>query len=280
MTDLPLISLSQGQLKFFETCPRQYQYFETLPVLREPDLNESAEWGKRFHRLMQQQALGLPIEVMAPADQEMMASVEALRGEAPHLFESDLVGKAEAGQQRLSEFQQTLEFKGYLLTVIYDLLLLTADTGQIIDWKTYLKPPQKNWLWQDWQTRLYLYVLSETSGLSPNQISMVYWFVRSKDPQTQKLKLESYELTYSDSLHHQTETDLLALTDRLTELRRNTMIFPKVALSKGVCERCPFAFRCQRLPLNDGEHSEDSMRTLNDQLINGLMLDAIEEIPL
>jgi ATP-dependent exoDNAse (exonuclease V) beta subunit len=59
-----------------------------------------------------------------------------------------------------------------LLTVIYDLLIEAEDNAQILDWKTYPQPKEQNRLAKDWQTRLYLYVLAETSDYLPEQISM------------------------------------------------------------------------------------------------------------
>ncbi|MEM8808900.1 MAG: PD-(D/E)XK nuclease family protein, partial [Cyanobacteria bacterium P01_G01_bin.38] len=204
-----------------------------------------ALWGNQFHLLMQQQALGLPIEVMAPANVEMADSVAALRQTAPDLFE-------EVGLDRLrqSEHPRMLAFNGYLLTVIYDLVVLSADQGQIVDWKTYQRPPQRVWLERDWQTRLYLYVLTETTDLNPEQVSITYWFVRNRDAQTGELKPQSYRFSYSAERHGQTRQALEALTQRLTKLRQAAVEsgedFPKVDVTKGLCDRCPFAIRCQR----------------------------------
>jgi hypothetical protein len=66
----------------------------------------------------------------------------------------------------------------YLLTVIYDLILLESDRAVIFDWKTYLKPIDADKLAKNWQTRLYLYVLAETSAYPPDSLSMTYWFVQ------------------------------------------------------------------------------------------------------
>ena len=77
-----------------------------------------------------------------------------------------------------SEHRRTLAFNDYLLTVVYDLVVCTPQQGQIFDWKTHQRRPPESWLQGDWQTRLYLYVLCETTDLKPEQLSMTYWFVR------------------------------------------------------------------------------------------------------
>lgn len=239
---LSILSLSQTHLTLLETCPRRFQYIfdQAMAVPPRPERQDAAAWGSQFHLLMQQQALGMPIRVMAPANKEMMAKVDALRYQDPHLFQPRLDERL-----RQSEHQRTLVFNGYLFTVIYDLIVLTANSGMIVDWKTYLKPPLKSYLAEDWQTRLYLYVLAETSDLVPDQLTMVYWFVRHQDRQGNEQPPSDYRFVYSLQQHDQTRIDLLRLTDRLSVLRQQRA-FPKTDVLER-CDRCPFQIRCQRL---------------------------------
>ena len=238
---LPTLTLSQAHLTLLETCPRRFQYIfdQSLAVPPRPDGQEAALWGSQFHLLMQQQALGLSIDVMTTANADMLAKVNALRQQAPDLFQP-----APDERLRQSEHQRTLAFNGYVLTVIYDLVVLTPETGLIVDWKTYLKPPPRQSLAHDWQTRLYLYVLAETSGLAPEQLTMVYWFVRHRDEQGNDLPPSDYRFTYGLQQHDQTRADLLRLTDQLTALRQQT-VFPQTEYLER-CLRCPFQIRCQR----------------------------------
>lgn len=256
---LPMLSLSQAHLTLLETCPRRFQYIfdQSLAVPPKPERQEAALWGSQFHLLMQQQALGIPIDVMATASGDMTTKVDALRQQAPHLFE------AESHEHlRQSEHQRILAFNGYLFTVIYDLIILSADAGLVVDWKTYLKPPRKQDLARDWQTRLYLYVLAETSHLSPDQLTMAYWFVRHRDAQGNDLPPSDYQFAYSLQQHDQTRTHLLRLTDRLSALRQGGE-FPQTDYLDR-CSRCPFQIRCQRV----------------DQHLFPIDLSAIEEISL
>ncbi|MEL6326952.1 MAG: PD-(D/E)XK nuclease family protein, partial [Cyanobacteria bacterium J06626_23] len=165
---MPTPSLTQTHLDLFETCPCKFQhtFINGLSVPPDPELQDRATWGNQFHLLMQQQALALPIAVMEPVDPKMMACITQLKQAAPEFFNADL------DPYRQSETQRTLAFNGYLLTVIYDLLILGPQQAQIIDWKTYQRTPQRDRVEKNWQTRLYLYVLTETSGLEPEQVSM------------------------------------------------------------------------------------------------------------
>ncbi|MEO0539355.1 MAG: PD-(D/E)XK nuclease family protein [Cyanobacteria bacterium P01_A01_bin.105] len=237
---MPTPSLTQTHLTLLETCPRKFQHIFISGVSPppDPDLQASATWGNQFHLLMQQQALSLPITVMEPVDEAMTTCLRQLRQVSPELFE------APPGWQHHSETQRTLAFNGYLLTVIYDLLRLGAAQAQIVDWKTYQQTPKREWIENDWQTRLYLFVLAETSGLPPDQLSMTYWFVRGKNADSPAP--ERHRFGYSLVQHEQTRTDLQRLTAGLTQLMESGTDFPQIDAAAGKCDRCPFVHRCGR----------------------------------
>jgi hypothetical protein len=112
----------------------------------------------------------------------------------------------------------------YLLTVIYDLILLESDRAVIFDWKTYLKPIDADKLAKNWQTRLYLYVLGETSAYPLDSLSMTYWFVQlPRSP-------EQITFNYNRKLHQQTGRDLRRLLkdlDRYLSAYQNDLVnFP------------------------------------------------------
>lgn len=261
-----LINLTQGHLKQLEACPRrfQYGYLDQLVVPANPAMRDSQEWGTRFHLVMQQRELGLSVDPLLAADPELAEAVHQMVEAAPHLFH----GKDETFRQ--SEHRRTLAFNNFLLTVVYDLLVMTPSGARIVDWKTHLKPQGKKSLEQDWQTRLYLYVLGETSQYDPAQLAMEYWFVRAQDPATQKLRPTQVKLPYSAGKHRKTEDDLRRLTSQLADLITRNEPFPKVNLSTGQCLRCPYAVRCQR-------PSERYAWQMTDQLP---AIDDIAEVPL
>ena len=237
-----LTRLSQNQLNLLETCPRKFQhlYLDQLKFPLSREQQEHITWGNRFHLLMQQRELGLPIESLLNEDPQLEHSLNALVRAAPET----LTPASETWRE--AEHCRTLNFQGYLLTVVYDLLLADAQKADIFDWKTYLQPTNRNQLANDWQTRLYLYVLAETSPYLPEQIAMTYWFVKQRSAPT------SLTLTYDNAQHEKTQQDLTTLLTKLDrwlpEYREQGKPFPQVAEEKGLCPSCSFAVRCQRTP--------------------------------
>ena len=73
LTSTPLLRLSQGQLNLLATCPRKFQhtYLEQLAALADPKQNTRQILGSRFHLLMQQQAMGLPIQSFLAEDEQL-----------------------------------------------------------------------------------------------------------------------------------------------------------------------------------------------------------------
>ena len=222
-----LIRLSQGQLNLLEICPPKFQqiYLNRLSSLPDPETEEKQTWGSRFHLIMQQRELGLPIESLLQKDRDLDQAFQALLKAAPNILDhSD-------HQWREAEHSRTLNFGNYLLTVIYDLLIADDHQAQIIDWKTYLKPQNKNKLARNWQTRLYLYTLVETSEYLPEKISMTYWFVKLPN------KPESHIFTYDSQQHQQTTEDLHNLLTNLDIWLEEARDFPHHAN----CEhQCPY----------------------------------------
>lgn len=234
-----MMRLSQGQLNLLETCPRKFQhiYLDQLGSLTTPEQQERFTWGNRFHLLMQQRELDLPIALMQD-DEPLYQSVRALLQTAPDLFQ------AAPTSRRHSEHRRSLDLHDYLLTVVYDLLILGDRTAQILDWKTYPKPQQRKFLEQNWQTRLYPFVLAETTAYEPDQISMTYWFVQAQPDGDRQPIPQPLIFRYSTTQHERNRQDLTHLLDQLTHWRHAG--FPQVAESAELCPTCAFATRCQR----------------------------------
>jgi hypothetical protein len=236
-----MLRLSQGQLTLLAYCPRRFQHavLDGLTVPPSPALLAGQQWGDRFHLLMQQREMGLAIADLLAQEPDLQASFNALQTTAPELF---------AGGEifRQSEHGRSLIFNGHWFTVVYDLLRLWGDRGEIVDWKTYQQPKTLAYLQQDWQTRLYLYVLAETTALPPERLAMTYWFVRTRHPETHALAPQQVRVPYSASRHAQTGQDLQHLTTPLTDWLGQGNPLPQVPETSGKCDPCPFNVRCQR----------------------------------
>lgn len=189
---------------------------------------------------MQQREMGLPVDPMLVHDTELQACLNQLETKAPQLF--DTTGEL----FRQSEHERSLIFNGYWFTVVYDLLRQWQGRAEIIDWKTYLLPRAQKFLKKDWQTRLYLYVLVETTQYAPEQVAMTYWFVRTRNPKTQSEEPQQVRIAYSGAEHNRTRQDLERLTDLLTAQLKTGEPFTQVPLGNDKCQDCPFAVRCRR----------------------------------
>jgi hypothetical protein len=316
-----MLRLSQQSLTLLETCPRQFQH-GVLEGLVSPPATEqqrSLDWGDRFHRLMQQYALQLPLEPLLAEDDRLRQAFHALQTQLhmaqPDWSEAISAGAISAGAigseaigagaigsgaisagaisagalsldrpasenstrqpvQWESEHQRSYTIQTYPFTVIYDLLLISPDQAQILDWKTYPQPPTSRALAQNWQTRLYCYLLVETSDYRPDQVMMTYWFIPTpSNGSTDKPTLSttstspSYlQLPYNSAEHRATGQILTQLLRQLEpwlqDYRHKGKAFPQVAEGSPHCDRCPFAERCQRVSSLESRFDISTMRNL------------------
>jgi hypothetical protein len=220
------IRLSQQHLNTLESCPLHFQqiYLERVRSILGYERQAQIEWGKRFHRLMQQRQLGLSIEPFLDEDLQMKLSIKALEQAIKEpLKNCDRSWHA-------AEHSRLLYFENYIFTVVYDLLVLRPQTAEIFDWKTYLQPEDQKKLADNWQTRLYLYTLAETTNYLPEQITFTYWFV--------KLPQSPHKITFAyDSQQHQkNQQDLRNLLTQLTGWLRDY-------LDRGIT--FPYCSNCQ-----------------------------------
>lgn len=233
---LPLIQLSQSHLQTLSTCPRRYQhtYIDQLLI---PDIvtrpKQDEELGQQFHLLMQQHWLGLDVAPVLAASPQLKQRFEAFQQRPPKLIAGD----------RLTEYRRMLKLGHYLLVSVFDLLTLNSEAAQIVDWKSYRKPKSSDRLRKSWQTKLYLFILAETSALNFANISMTYWFASTHTPQ----ESPTYTFQYSEEQHRQTHQQLLTLLGNLDRWRyqlEEGHDFPSGDHSKddGRVDQCP----CQR----------------------------------
>ncbi|MEH2283182.1 MAG: PD-(D/E)XK nuclease family protein [Nostoc sp.] len=269
-TPTQLLRLSQGQLNLLEVCPRKFQhtYLEKLNSPSNPEQEERLTLGSRFHLLMQQQEMGLPIDGFLQADAQLQSWMLGFADAAPEI----LTAASDNQTFRESEHYRTLQLQDYLLTVVYDLLIADNQQAQILDWKTYPKPPNKRNLESNWQTRLYLYVLAETSDYLPENISMTYWFVQSEG------KPQNIKFNYNTAQHRQTAKKLNQLLSQLTnwlESYQNNQQFPQLAEGSKTCDYCQFAKRCDA---EGGKlRTQATEEAVKDSLPN---FDSIQEVSL
>jgi hypothetical protein len=235
MENLPFLQLSQTHLQILETCPRKFQHcFLDYLTLPQPSLvSEKQILGTQFHQLMQQRALGLDIQPLLDDNPKLQAWLCHFQEAPPPLI---------TGQSRQSEYQCTL-----------DLLIQGSTQVQIVDWKTYRRPPQAQLLRQHWQTRLYLFMAAEALGYSPAQVSMVYWFAESTPGLSAGKTAESWlSIPYTESMHQETQETLqrllVSLGGWMQDFADHHRDFPQVPLDAKKCfsstQSCAFVNQC------------------------------------
>lgn len=238
-TSTQLFRLSQGHLNLLVACPRKFQhtYLEQISIPTDPEQEKYQTLGSRFHLLMQQQEMSLPINSFLQADTQLQTWMTNFANVAPEI----LTPETDSQTFRESEHYRTLQIQDYLITVIYDLLIADDEKAQIFDWKTHPQPPNKSYLSKNWQTRLYMYVLAETSKYLPKNISMTYWFVQAKD------QPKNMQFKYNTRQHQQTEQELNQILSNLTnwlEQYHENQSFPQEPQLKKSCDYCQYAVRC------------------------------------
>lgn len=252
--DLRVNSISQAHLNTWDICQRRYKYkFLEELSLPEADLQskQSLLLGANFHLLMQQREMGLDVMELAGSEAKLQSWLNAFATYPPDMIDGD----------RLCEHRRTLEIslgtfdisnntsriqtslhhienkdagQGYfVLTAIYDFLILGDRRAQILDWKTHQRAIAKEKLETSWQTRLYLYLLAETTDYLPEQLSMTYWFANTAT---------SVVIEYSQSEHERTDRDLKKILDEISYAQD----YPKLAMGSPECKHCEFRDRCDR----------------------------------
>jgi hypothetical protein len=264
----PLWQLSQSHLNLLAACPRKFQhrYLDRLESSIGLENNPYQQLGAQFHQLMQQRALGLDIAPLVATDKRLQDWFQAFMQVPPPM----IAGIHQSEHQRLGWLD------GYVLVAIYDRLIQNADQAQILDWKTYALPRQVAHLRNNWQTRLYLYLLAETSEYDPEQLSMTYWFAAASTQPEATTNFVTF--TYNQNWHEQTHRDLTQLLYQLNQglsAYEGGQALPQVSLTAGQCvsphHRCEFAERCER-----GLQAEEAL-ALQTALQD---IDAIAEFPL
>jgi hypothetical protein len=242
---------SQSSLQDFSDCRRRFQlrYIQALAwpaVETEPVLEHERylQKGLDFHRLVHQHLLGVPSEVLS----SMLHDEELRRWWENYLkFIGDFTGISELGNlektTRYPEISLTAPIGDYRLVAKYDLILLTPDGRAIIyDWKTSRKLPQRRWLEERLQTRLYPYLLHRAAGHlekavphDPEGVEMVYWFTGFPD--------QPQRFTYDLAKFRKDEQYLTDLVETIRDLDQDQF---SLTGDERRCAYCVYRSLCDR----------------------------------
>ena len=240
--------LSQGHLSLLETCPRQFQhqFLEQLNLHdRSIDDEERIRSGSEFHQLIQQRSLQLPIDALLAKDPQLAQWFRAFERAMPDFFEPNPT----ALELAESEQVRTFAYLGHRLVVVYDYLVLKPESALVLDWKTYRKPNPSSAIVQSWQSKLYPYVLRQTSHYQAHQIELRYWFFHHDTA-------EKLSLPYTDAKHRKTDRQLTHLLTQLNhwlnDYTHHATPFPKTPEVQ-TCDGCAHAVRCERTLAETGK---------------------------
>ena len=235
----------------FLACQRRFQlrYVRQMPWPQKPlsaTIAKAFEQGEIFHRLLEQHFRGLPVELPADADADVAGwwrTFERSASEIP------------MGEYH-PEMTLTVPVGGHFLFGRFDLLILTPDHAYIYDWKTERNPRPAAVLRDDWQTKLYLAMVTEGASAvgrsyAPEQVSITYWFAREPE--------KSVTLGYTKAQHSEVWAELEALAERLD--RR--MVAPDAVWPLtddwDECGRCGYRAYCDRMGAKPVELNEEEL---------------------
>lgn len=231
------LTFSRGRLADFLACQRRFQlrYQRRLawPVGPLDAASAAAlDRGRRFHQLLQQHFLGLPLAQPAADEPDL--------GRWWRLFQSQ--GPRLPAGKRLPEFNLTAPIGQHFLTGRFDLLLATDDGLYIYDWKTGVRARSVVALRQDLQTRVYLALVAEGApalwrDIRPESVRLTYWYA-SDPPATRTL-------AYDSAWHAENWADLTALVGQIEHQIASGDDLP-LTDDLDQCRRCAYQAYCRR----------------------------------
>jgi len=251
-TELPTpFNFSQSSMQDYVDCARRFQLryierlqwpaIETAPVLE----NERRQMeGQQFHRLVQQNLLGLPAEKLArlantPGLARWWANFTEHFSISPeHNLYPEITLSAPVGRHRL--------------IAKYDLIAVKDGQATIFDWKTYQKRPKDEWMASRLQTKVYRALLvvagAHLNGgkpFTPEQIEMIYWYA--------DFPTEPSKFPYNQSQHKRDWGGLVKLVEEIAAKQS----FPLTEDEKK-CSYCPYRSFCERgVKAGEGEDVEE-----------------------
>jgi len=222
--------------------------------------------GALFHRLIQQHLLGLPPDSLS----RMVHQPELSRWWSNYIaqFASPAGFLALLGAEHTSSISIHRQAEATLLAPLeqhhliaqYDVILSVASETStrllILEWKTSIRRPKRQWLAQRVQTRLYPYVLVRAGShlcngrpINPEQVEMVYWFAEFPD-QPERFTY------YNQTQFEQDERFLTSLIEEIESLEEQDFYLTE---HEERCRFCVYRSLCERgISAADISQAQDS----------------------
>jgi CRISPR/Cas system-associated exonuclease Cas4 (RecB family) len=241
---------SQSNLQDFIDCHRRFQLKHLLHLAwpaaeAEPVLENERliELGSRFHHLVHQLLLGIPVDELKIPEQESELVLWWHNFQEAITEGGDLHSAFLSSTNRYPEITITGRLGDTRLVAKLDLIAVLQDgTIQIFDWKTTQHVPRRTWLTERLQTKVYPYLLVKAGAflnngqsISPDQLEMVYWYPAS--PET------LIRIPYSQNQFQADSAYLQSLVDTLQRLQDYE--FPMTS-DEQRCKFCVYRSLCNR----------------------------------
>ena len=235
---------SQGSLQDYVDCPRRFQLRyvqrQAWPAVEvEPALENERylQQGAAFHRLVHQHLLGVPVGRLSATVQD-----DDLRRWWRSYLES---GPVDLPETRHPEVVLSAPLAGYRLLAQLDLVAIEPGRrAVIVDWKTSRRRPQRRWLADRLQTKVYPFLLVQAGAqlnggqpLRPEQVGMVYWFA--------DFPAEPERFVYEMARYEADRAYLESLIGEIVDVLGRGGDLPLTAQERR-CRYCVYRSLCQR----------------------------------
>lgn len=246
---------SQNNLQDYVDCPRRFelrhlQRLEWPAVQTEPvqEQEQRMELGQRFHLMIQQYVVGIPSERIA---------AQALDPILQRWWQAfmEVQPLASLPGQRWAEYTLSMPLGGFRLLAKYDLLAVQpGERAVIMDWKTSFHRPSASTLRKRLQSRVYPFLLSQAGSrlnnnqpLSPDTISMIYWFPEAPG--------QPEQFDYSAA---QAAADLDFLSGLIAAIQNTPAGGFELTAQEKACQFCNYRSLCARGAKAGSNPEEDS----------------------
>jgi len=235
---------SQKSLSDYVACKRlfRYRYYDQIewPAIEIDPVNErerSMKLGAKFHKILQQFFLGLPRENI-----ENHFTDEILNKWWRN-FEVCLDEIRTKDDILIPEIRLSAPIKDQRIIAKLDLIVVKTDRRRIIfDWKTISRRPNKMFLINNMQTRVYPYLLTcagdhvfPWNEFSPQHLEMVYWFAEHPGAPER--------IAYSEKQFQEDEKYLHGLVSEIYTLSKSNFVKTD---NERHCAYCVYRSLCDR----------------------------------
>jgi hypothetical protein len=247
---------TQQNLQNYVDCNRRFYLLEVArldwPAIESEPVREQEALialGSKFHLLCQQYFNGIPV-----SDLQAQISDPDLETWWINFLK---LGLSQQDPKLLPEKYLSIPFAGYRLAAKYDLILTNPDNSLVIyDWKTSKHQPNRKYMLDKMQSRVYPFVLTSlrtaSTDFDPGTISMIYWY--PEFPRT-PIKFE-----YSQSQFLEDSEYISSLFEEITEKNEGDF---KLTDDHKKCDFCRYRSLCNRGISAGVNPSEESLPTAN-----------------